>query len=403
MERCDLAPWWRLPAYRHCPRRSPTRLSASLALAAAVLVTGCAGDRRDEAGQEAAPAAAPAATQPDRAPVLAPASADRAGASNVEVMPVRLQDFTIDVFYLGTLEPEERVVLKAEAEGVAERVRFDEGSAVSKDAVMVNISTESLRVRLDQAQSDLKLADANLKRAESLATQKLISPAELDQVRNRRESAFHAWESAKIELDKSIVKAPISGVVKTKSVSAGEYLAKGQSIAEILAVERLRARISVPEGELRYLEKGKRVKVDLDALPGERFEGAVRSLGIEADPGSRSFPVEVELDNRAGRMRPGMLARVEVRLSSLERQVLIPRYAVVERESGRFVYVERDGRAEQRRVQLGAGAGELVQVTGGLSEGERVVVTGHQLLTDNEAVAVIRVVDSPALGRGLSP
>jgi membrane fusion protein (multidrug efflux system) len=308
-------------------------------------------------------------------------------------MPLEPRDVTIASSYLGSLEPEERVQLKAEVEGVAERVHFDEGQAVAKDAVLANIATATLRVRRDQAVADLKLAESNLHRSESLAGKKLIAPSELDQVRNRRETAFHARRTAQIELDKSIVKTPIAGVVKTKAVSQGEYLSKGALIAEILFTRRLRARISVPEGELRHFREGKSARITLDALPDEQFNGKVVQLGVEADAASRSFPVEIRVDNAQGRMRPGMLARVTVSLDALEQQILVPRYAILEKEDGRFAYVAHNGEAQLRRLEVGKNAGEWVQVVSGLAAGDRLVVTGHQRLGEGQPVRVTRQID----------
>jgi membrane fusion protein (multidrug efflux system) len=282
-------------------------------------------------------------------------------------------------------------------------VSFTEGAAIAKGALMVNISTGMLRVRRDQARSDYTLAQSELSRADKLAEKKLIAPAELDQVRNRREAAFHAMRLAQIELDKSIVRAPLAGVVKTKAVSVGEYLAKGEAIGEILSVRKLKARITVPENDIRYFSTEKRVTARLDALPDERFEGTVTTVGIEADPANRSFPVEIEIGNEQGRMRPGMLARVEVNLVSHRGQLLIPRHSVLEREGRRIVYVIENGQAVERTIGTGASADNQVQVLNGLSEGDELIVTGQQRLGVNTAVKVSRVIEDLSVTDGGSP
>jgi len=154
----------------------------------------------------------------------------------------------------------------------------------------------------------------------------------------------------------------------------------------------VRALFHVPEREIRHLSPGMRVAVSFDALPGASHRGVVKTVGLEADRKSRTFPVEVELDNPQRRLLPGMLARVQVRLATHRRQVLVPRYAVLEREAGRAVFVARNGQAEERFIETGADAGEEIQVLNGLSFGDQLVVVGQRMLTDNEPIEIRRVV-----------
>ncbi len=307
----------------------------------------------------------------------------------VELTEVRLSDFAITAEYAGYLNPRERVELKAEVEGVVEQVSFEEGKTVQQGAVLLKIATEELQVQRNQAKSDLTLADAELKRAEQLAAKSLIASADLDVARNRRTAAFNALASAEIKLRQSIVKAPLTGLVKTRAVSYGEYLTKGQLIGEILAVSRLRARIPVPEAEIRFFSPDKPVRVRLDALPDETLPGTVVTVGAEADQESRTFLVDVELDNTQGRLRAGMLARISADLYSVAQGILVPRHAVVEREHGRVVFVLENNAARQRSVKTGPAVGDRVQVLEGLHARDLVVVAGQQRLVDGESILAL--------------
>ena len=130
------------------------------------------------------------------------------------------------------------------------------------------------------------------------------------------------------------------------------------------------------------------MSVTFDALPDARFDGTVRLVGLEADLKTRTFPVEVELDNSHGQLRAGMLARVEAPLREYQDQLLVPRHAVLEREQGRYVYVAQDGAAVERRIETGSSSGGNVQVLRGLEPGELLIVTGQQRLTPGEPVEV---------------
>jgi RND family efflux transporter MFP subunit len=366
-------------------------LAALLALA--LLPVGCGrgepvqgaltGDGK--AAGAAGPAAQPEAGAAPPAPA-APAAVHGATRTPVETQAVQPQDFTLASTYIGYLLPEQRVELRSEIEGVAERVAFDEGQRVTAGQLLVNISTEEMTVRRDQAKADLALAQSTYLRDRSLHAKQLVTDAQLDQSRTRRDLADFALHLAQIQLGKSRVASPLAGTVKTRGVDPGEFLNKGQLIAEILDVSRLRALVSVPEREVRYLQPGRSVDVGIEALPGLSVPGRVRLVGLEADTQTRTFPVEVELDNAAGRLRPGMLARVRVALEQFHAQLMIPRYSILERERGRIVFVVQEGRAVERVIQTGASSEGKVQVLEGLSAGDQLVVTGQQRLTQGEPV-----------------
>jgi len=335
------------------------------------------GKDRGVAGQDSS-----ASSQPLPAPALP------ARNTVVEAVRVAAGDFTLTATYIGHLLPRERVQLRAEVEGMAERVTFEEGDAVSASSVLANISTEQFSVRRDRARSDLELAESNYRRDVTLAEKKLIPATRLDDSRNRRDVARYEVKLAQIDLEKSAVRTPISGIVKTKGVERGEFLSKGDLIAEILDIAKVRALFNVPEREIRFLKPGSTVSVSLDALPEARYSGEVALVGLEADLSSRTFPVEVELDNPRRELRPGMLVRALVELATYRDQVLIPRHAVLEREHGRAVFVADHGRALERAILTGAGTGEQVQVVEGLAPGDLLIVTGHQRLINDEPVEV---------------
>jgi membrane fusion protein (multidrug efflux system) len=163
---------------------------------------------------------------------------------------------------------------------------------------------------------------------------------------------------------------------------------KGNLLAEILDISYLLALIQVPEREIRNFSLGKEVEVRVDALEGSAFFGKVKKMGVEAEQRSRSFPVEIRVDNRDRELRPGMLVRTRVLGGKYAQAILVPRHAVLEREEGRAVYVAEKGVARLRPIVLGAGAGEEVQVLSGLAFGETVIVRGHHRLAPGEPIAV---------------
>jgi membrane fusion protein (multidrug efflux system) len=289
---------------------------------------------------------------------------------------------------VGNLLPEDRIVVKSEIEGMVEALRFEESDSVKQGVTLANISTKEFQVRLEMAEADYRLARINFERDEQLSQRSLITQAQFDQSLARRDSARLAEQLADISLKKSIVRAPLKGAVKTKFVQLGEYVRKGDPIAEILDLSRIKVELNIPEREIIGLREGMEVDVESYAVKEIRLTGKITRIGLEADARNRSFPVEVTVNNSNNDLRPGMLARVTIRKASQDNQVVIQRNAIIERDNGRVVFLEDSGRAQQRLISTGISRSDRVQVVSGLAFGDRLIVEGHTKLTDGEPVNI---------------
>ena len=315
---------------------------------------------------------------------------DNKKKTNVRVQEVDLESLSIQHTYVGNLLPNQRVTMRSEIDGVIENIYFDEGEEIVKNKKLVDISTKELSLKLKIAFADSKLAETNLNRDEKLAKKNLIPNAQLDQTRTFAERALLNKELAKISLNKSLIKSPLKGTVKTRFVKVGEFVRKGDRLAEILEVDRILVKVNIPEQEILQIKIGQKVDITLYILENKIFEGQVKKIGLEADASNRTFPVQIEVDNRERELRPGMLARVTFTQRVDQDQVVIPRHTIMERDTGRIVYVVDNGKAFQREVSIGISQREKVQILMGLSKGEQLVVEGHTKLTDGEEITIVQ-------------
>jgi membrane fusion protein, copper/silver efflux system len=142
--------------------------------------------------------------------------------------------------------------------------------------------------------------------------------------------------------------------------------------------------VDVYERDIARLHEGLSARVELDAYPGERFDGKLQALYPELDPATRTLRARIELDNAALKLRPGMYAAVTLQLDPAE-GVNIPSEALVDTGAAQYVFIARDGgHFEQRRVRAGARVGDSVQILEGVAAGDSVVTTGNFLL-DSES------------------
>ena len=315
---------------------------------------------------------------------------DNKKKTNVRVQEVDLESLSIQSTYVGNLLPNQRVIMRSEIDGVIENIYFDEGEEIVKNKKLVDISTKELSLKLKIAFADSKLAETNLNRDEKLAKQNLIPNAQLDQTRTFAERALLNKELAKISLNKSLIKSPLKGTVKTRFVKVGEFVRKGDRLAEILEVDRILVKVNIPEQEILQIKIGQKVDISLYILENKKYEGQVKKIGLEADASNRTFPVEIEVDNRERELRPGMLARVTFTQRVDQDQVVVPRHTIMERDTGRIVYVVDNGKAFQREISIGISQREKVQILMGLNKGEQLVVEGHTKLTDGEEITIVQ-------------
>ena len=315
---------------------------------------------------------------------------DNKKKTNVRVQEVDLESLSIQSTYVGNLLPNQRLIMRSEIDGVIENIYFVEGEEIVKNKKLVDISTKELSLKLKIALADSKLAESNLNRDEKLAKKNLIPNSQLDQTRTFAERALLNKELAKISLNKSLINSPLKGTVKTRFVKVGEFVRKGDRLAEILEVDRILVKVNIPEQEILQIKIGQKVDISLYILENKKFEGQVKKIGLEADASNRTFPVQIEVDNRERELRPGMLARVTFTQRVDKDQVVVPRHTIMERDTGRIVYVVDNGKAFQREVSIGISQREKVQILMGLNKGEQLVVEGHTKLTDGEEITIVQ-------------
>ena len=309
--------------------------------------------------------------------------------TNVRLKEIEPGSLKIQTTYVGSLLPNQRVLMRSQIDGVIENINFEEGDEITKEKRLIDISTKELQLKLKIAIADYNLAEINIKRDEKLASSNLISSSQLDQTRTRAESARLNKELARISLKKSLISSPLDGTVKTRYVKVGEFVRKGDKLVEILDLSRVIVKVNIPELEILEIKIGQKVEVALYIMEEIIFSGEVKNIGLEADSNNRTFPVEIHVSNSERMLRPGMLARATFTKSIDDEQIVIPRHTILEKERGRVVYVFDKGKVFQRDIQVGLSQQDQVQVLQGLKKGELIVVEGHNKLSDAEEVNVV--------------
>lgn len=267
--------------------------------------------------------------------------------------------------------------------GVVSQDRFDQVRTAATVARRKREGAEELlraaQQQLEAAQQQYQMLREGARREDRAAVAARVAQAQA------------ALQLARVRLEKTIVRAPVAGLIQRRHVDTGEYVRAGQPLADIVDIRRIKVKVSVPERDVVHLRPGSEVAVFFDAL-GRRRLGRVIFCAPAADPRTLTFRTELALDNPDGAIRPGMVCRVTLVRNRLERAVLVPIFAVMKHEREYVVFVEEGGRAREQPVRLGFFVGNRVVVEEGLRFGDRLIVAGHRDLSDGARVRVVEVV-----------
>lgn len=334
------------------------------------------------------------------------------GLPGVEVAQVRTVSLQDDAQAVGTLRSRQSVTLRPEVSGRIARIAFSDGAKVQRGQLLVQLDDVLQRAELSQAQAQLSIARANLRRNQELVAENFVARRVLDESEANLQVAEAQVALAQARLQRMRITAPFDGTVGLRSINLGEYVKDGADLVNLEDTSALTVDFRLPERYQTRIAAGQTVQVQLDALPGRQFTARVQAVDPLLDANGRSIAVRAVLPPASDRqLRPGMFARVLTIFSVDAAALVVPEEALVPQGGKQFVFkLEQEGEGDALRrvsrrteVQIGVRQGSQVQVTGGLKEGDTVVVAGQQRLQrDGTAVRVVDMA-RPAGAGGSAP
>lgn len=340
----------------------------------------------------------------------APATAERPPVA-VEAASVETGDLAEKVVVVGTLAPKFQGEVKAEYSGViadvfvSEWVRVERGTLLARfDSREAEASVKAARAaRLEgevgAARAQREMERAVKLRAAGLATQQTLDDARsaADAAQASHEAAAAREELARTRLAKADIRAPMAGVIASRTVNPGDFIENMGSPRPMFTIvdnRRLELTVTIPSSAIAAVAVGQPLTFAVDAVPGRVFEGKVSFVNPAVDQASRTLKVIAEVDNRDGALKSGLFARGEIVTSRRADVLRVARGALVTWDptaGAGVVYVVENGRAKKRDVTTGASTAEAIEIRGGLSAGEIVVTRGGFDVKDDDRVTVVNV------------
>ncbi|MCO5236942.1 MAG: efflux RND transporter periplasmic adaptor subunit [Chitinophagaceae bacterium] len=309
-------------------------------------------------------------------------------AVSVRIDTALLKDVDLSYLANGTFIPKQEVIVGAEAAGRIASVLIKEGDFVHAGQTLAVIVGDKQDVSVANATANLNNAETDLRRFESAFATGGVTRQQLDGARLQYETAKNNLRTAQITAGDVAIKTSVAGIVNSRKIEPGSYVNAGTPAFEVVNISTLKLKVNVDEKNVGALKTGQTVDVSVSVLPDKKFTGKITFIAPKADV-NLNFPVEIEIPNPKNELRAGMYGTAKFGEGSSVHALLVPRTAFVGSVSDNKIFVVKDGKAIEKRVQSGRNFGDYIEVLSGLRAGDQVITSGQINLFDQTPVQVI--------------
>ncbi len=324
----------------------------------------------------------------------------------VVVFNVKRNDITKMLKLTGNIQPIQMVNVVPDISGKIKKIYVEEGDFVKKGQILAELDTRSIKLRLQQAEAGLAVAQSNFddasknwERIKSLFKKGTVSPQQYEKARLGYEAAEAqlkqakaAFNLAKYQLEVSKMKAPFDGIITGKYINEQEVvnpmMPGGRGVVTVMDLSKVKITASISEKDFTDIKVGLDAKIRVDSYPDKEFFGKISKVNPTADPLSRTFMIEIQVPNEDMMLRAGMFARINIIVKKHKNVITIPVDCTIKSMNNVHVFVINNNIAEKRVIKTGLEVNGIVEVLDGLKENEQVVITGKEMLKDGTVVKV---------------
>jgi membrane fusion protein (multidrug efflux system) len=305
---------------------------------------------------------------------------------------------------IGTTAAIQGVTVSADLPGAVDKIHFESGQAVHAGDILVELDTRQERAQLAAAESDRDLARINSDRDQQLVKEGVVARNQYDNSSAQQKSTEAKVGEIRATIDRKTIKAPFSGILGIRQINLGQYLAAGQAIVSLQALNPIYVNFGIPQQQSSLVQAGRTLRLTSDDVPGVEFAGRVTAIDSVVNEATRNIQVQATLANPGGKLRPGMFVQVELKLGASRDVISLPASAINYAPYGDSVFVVTDLKdpkgknyrgVRQQFVKVEGARGDQVAVVSGLKSGEEVVSSGVFKLRNGAAVQVNNKVQPP--------
>ena len=355
----------------------------------------------------------------------------------VKVVEAQRGPLIISLKTPGEAYTEKNIQIKAEVAGIVKAIHVREGQLVRGGQLLLELDDRPYQLDLESLEADrlrylselllerqfsssetsssapkekLNKVEKEYNRMRQLFQKGMISKAEFERISHQYEMALiEAGEKkeeiraavkgltqaevrvkkARLDLEKTKIKAPFSGIIWGINVAQGQSINAGTELFSLVDIGQVKVMAKVLESEVEKVKVGREATLVFSAYPGKEFKGKVVAISPVIDPEERTCPVVISVANPKGEIKPGMHAEVEIAADIYEDCLLIPQEAILVRGGRKMAFVVEDGLAKWRYIQVGHENEQYAEVVDGIKEGETVIIEGHLTLAHDAPVKIV--------------
>lgn len=312
--------------------------------------------------------------------------------SNDEVkfrVPVSIKEIKPELFnhYIeitGKLEAEGDAYISPEMNGQIETIHVKEGSTVKKGQLLVSLNTSLIESSIKEVETGLELANKLFDKQQELWDQKIGSEMQYLEAKNAKEQAEARLATLETQLDMARVKAPFGGVVETIIMKEGELAIPGMQLIQLLSLNDLKVYGNISERYMASVKKGNSVTITFPDVEDYTVEAPIFRVGNTIDNGSRTFRIEVKINNKKGTLKPNMYSIIRLNDFSSDAAFVVPSMVIKQDIKGSYIYVAdlENNKATKKYVSTGLSYEDQTLITEGIKTGDKVIIQGFAQVSD---------------------
>jgi membrane fusion protein (multidrug efflux system) len=305
----------------------------------------------------------------------------------IEILkPSRLVD-AIEV--AGTVKASEDANLSPEEGGVVKEWKARKGQSVKKGDLVIVLKDEVIKAGYDAAVAQYKMAELNLEKQRKVYDEQGISELQLKNMEYTRDAAKANADLMKARWERTQIRAPFDGIVDNIVPNEGDFAPPGIPVARIVNTSTIKIQADIPELYSGSVPVGSVAIISFDALPGDTLRSKVNFVGSTVSSANRALQVEIVVANPYRKIKSEMVAKVKILRETKPNALMVSENIIqlVDRDRS-IVYVENQGKAEERRLKIGGRQGIMVEVLDGLRAGDHLIVSGYQKVVNGSPVTI---------------
>jgi len=315
-----------------------------------------------------------------------------ANAMRVRTLKITTQPFSKYFTATGEVEAVNEAFISPEVSGQITKINVVEGQKVSRGQLLAKLNTSLVEKNIDEVKTQLQLAETLYNKQQELWDQNIGSERQYLEAKTNYESLKNKLGTLQEQYNMSILRSPINGIVEEIMFKRGELASPGMQLMQIVGLEKLKVLAKLSENYLPVIKEGDMVTITFPSFPGLKLEKPISRIGNVINKQNRTFLLEVEIENKDGKLKPNLLANVKINDYNSKSSIVVPSMVIREDLVGSYLYVveEKGGNviSAKKYIETGKTYEGKTEIVSGLLENDVIITDGYSNVSDGSVIQI---------------